>query len=99
MKTINGDLLKLAKDGEFDVIAHGCNCHNQMGAGIARQIREQFPEAWFVDQLTIPGDKLKLGTITIAKHENLIIANCYTQYNYTRSTIDIDYDAVRRRIM
>jgi len=35
---IEGDLIKLAKQGEFDVITHGCNCHNIMGAGIALQM-------------------------------------------------------------
>jgi O-acetyl-ADP-ribose deacetylase (regulator of RNase III) len=29
---IDGDLIKLAKEGKFDVIAHGCNCHSTMGA-------------------------------------------------------------------
>lgn len=33
MKYIIGDLLKLADDGQFDVIVHGCNCFNTMGAG------------------------------------------------------------------
>ena len=95
MKTINGDLLKLAKEGFFETIGHGCNCHNQMGACIARQIREQFPEVWRVDQLTVPGDKSKLGTITYFEYETFTVVNCYTQYNYTRSKVDADYDAIR----
>lgn len=43
IKTIKGDLIELALTGEFDIIAHGCNCYNQMGAGIALQIRKAFP--------------------------------------------------------
>lgn len=39
---IQGDLIKLAKEGKFDVIAHGCNCHCTMGAGIAPQMAEAF---------------------------------------------------------
>ena len=35
MKTVTGDLIALAQQGTFDVIAHGCNCMCQMGAGIA----------------------------------------------------------------
>ena len=38
MKTITGDLIKLAQDGVFDVIIHGCNCQNTMGAGIAKTV-------------------------------------------------------------
>ena len=96
MKTITGDLIELGKAGHFDVIIHGCNCHNQMGAGIAKQIRYNFPNTWMADQLTIPGDKSKLGTITFAREGTLIVVNAYTQYNYTRDKVDVDYDAIRR---
>jgi len=39
---IEGDLIELAKQGMFDVIAHGCNCHSVMGAGIAPQMAKAF---------------------------------------------------------
>ena len=39
---IDGDLITLAKAGTFDVIAHGCNCHSTMGAGIAPQMAKAF---------------------------------------------------------
>lgn len=39
---IQGDLIKLAKEAKFDVIAHGCNCHSQMGAGLAPQMAKAF---------------------------------------------------------
>lgn len=38
MKEIKGDLLKLAKEGLFDIIIHGCNTKRTFGAGIALQI-------------------------------------------------------------
>jgi O-acetyl-ADP-ribose deacetylase (regulator of RNase III) len=38
----DGDLITLAKAGKFDVIAHGCNCHSTMGAGIAPQMAKAF---------------------------------------------------------
>ena len=37
LQTRNGNLLQLADDGVFDVIVHGCNCFNEMGAGISKQ--------------------------------------------------------------
>lgn len=37
-----GDLIELAKRGEFDVIVHGCNCLSSMGAGIAPQMAKAF---------------------------------------------------------
>jgi len=42
IKYVDGDLIKLALKGEFDVIVHGCNCFCQMGAGIAPQMAEAF---------------------------------------------------------
>ena len=95
-----GDLLKLGKAGEFDVIIHGCNCFNTMGAGIAKQVKSQFPEAYEADARTKKGDKDKLGKYT--KHEyatnteceSLYVINAYTQYAYWNA-FDVDYDAIR----
>ena len=39
---IEGDLIKLTKQGTFDVITHGCNCLSNMGAGIAPQMAKAF---------------------------------------------------------
>ena len=41
-KEIYGDLISLSKEGIFDVIAHGCNCHSTMGAGLAPQMAKAF---------------------------------------------------------
>jgi len=62
MKEITGDLLALALQGQFDVIVHGCNCFCTMGAGIAKTIKKQFPEAYVADQNTQPADHTKLGS-------------------------------------
>lgn len=104
MKYVEGDLLELAKQGMFDVIAHGCNCFNTMGAGIAKSIKEQFPKAYEADCKTMSGDIDKLGNYTAARFYNdqkrvFGILNCYTQYHYGRNHIDgkdkpIDYEAL-----
>ncbi len=86
MKKVKGDLVKLALDGKFDLIIHGCNCFCTMGAGIAKQIKTVFPEAYLADQKTEVGDQSKLGNYTWAKGPNsLIIVNAYTQYHYAFS--------------
>jgi len=82
MKIIEGDLLKLAQQGEFDIIVQGCNCFNTMGSGLAKQIKQQYPDAYVVDKRTISGDINKLGTYTIMFGETFDIVNAYTQYNY-----------------
>lgn len=69
---MKGDLLWLGRTGEFDVIIHGCNCFNAMGAGIARSVQTHFPEAYVVDLTTEMGAVEKLGTYTWA------VVDCYT---------------------
>ena len=105
MNEIKGDLIEMALEGHFDVITHGCNCFCTMGAGIAPQIKEAFPDAWQADSGTRRGDIMKLGCYTYADIEIkdrgwLTVVNSYTQYNYGRNHEDgdekpIDYDALR----
>jgi len=99
MKVTEGDLIKQAKEGRFGLIVHGCNCFCTMGAGIARGIKGQFPEAFEADQTTQKGSKEKLGTCSFAKIEregiNLIVVNAYTQFDYRGRGEKVDYDAVR----
>jgi len=45
MKTIQGNLIHLAQNGEFDLIVHGRNCFRTMGAGNAKGIKAAFPES------------------------------------------------------
>ncbi len=101
MKQIQGDLIKLAEEGYFDVIIHGCNCFCTMGAGIAKSVRAVFPQAYQADLQTIKGDKDKLGTFSHAdvmtEHGKLTIINAYTQYDWERSKNKqlADYEAIR----
>lgn len=99
MKVIQGDLLKAALEGRFNLIIHGCNCHCTMGAGIARGIKTLFPEAYEADRSTVKGDMTKLGTISWAQVERgeqeIIIINAYTQFDYTGAEVLVDYRAVR----
>jgi O-acetyl-ADP-ribose deacetylase (regulator of RNase III) len=97
MKIINGDLIELGKNNEFDIILHGCNCYNVMGAGIAAQIAQQFPDAQMADNETLRGDAGKLGTYTIGMSGRLVILNCYTQFGISSTGNDVfEYTAFER---
>jgi O-acetyl-ADP-ribose deacetylase (regulator of RNase III) len=101
IKYVDGDLLKLADEGYFDVIAHGANCFCVMGAGIAPQIKAKYPEAYAVDCETTAGDVKKLGTITHTKNTTPIVVNIYSQYDTKgrrQGKMDLDYDALRSGI-
>lgn len=100
MKVLEGDLLALALQGEFDVIIHGCNCQCQMGKGIALAIKNQFPAAYIADCQTAKGAKSKLGTFSSANIQltahKLTIVNAYTQYHWRGTGIKVDYVAVKQ---
>ena len=103
-KEIEGDLIKLALEGKFDVIAHGCNCFCTMGAGIAVQMAKTFGcDKYILESKEYKGDISKLGCID-HWHENtfkggvdihltninskLYVVNAYTQYHYGKNHID-----------
>ena len=98
MNVVDGDLIALALDGRFDVIVHGCNCFCTMGAGVARRIRAEFPEAYAADRSTAPGDRAKLGTISAAhvlrNRRRITIVNAYTQFDWRGKGDVLDYEAL-----
>lgn len=98
LKTVKGDLLKMGKDNEFDIIMQGCNCFCIMGSGIAVQIATQFPDAKLADDETVRGDPGKLGTYSIGMHGRLVILNCYTQFRTSAGPNDdvFEYKAFER---
>jgi len=97
MNIKNGDLLAMGKDNEFDIIMHGCNCYNMMGAGIAAQIAQQFPDTQMADNETLRGDPGKLGTYTVGMSGRLVILNCYTQFGVSSTGVDVfEYTAFER---
>jgi len=94
MKEIKGNLITLANEGNFQIIAHGCNCFNTFGSGIAKEIKERLPEAYKVDHRTKKGDINKLGNMTKYSYDNFTILNCYTQYSYSNYEPQLDYEAL-----
>jgi O-acetyl-ADP-ribose deacetylase (regulator of RNase III) len=97
-ETVEGDLLKLFEQGEFDAIVHGCNCFHSMSGGIARVIASRYPQTEEADLATNFGDPTKLGqidpvTVTRDDLSQGIVINAYTQYN---PGADFNYDAIRK---
>ena len=84
MKGIQGDIVKMALNGEFDFIIHGCNCECAMNGGIAKQIKKAFPVVYEADARTESCDARKMGRLSYTKvklrtEKRLIIVNGYTQ--------------------
>lgn len=95
MKKVKGDLLKSNKN----VIAHGCNCQGSMGAGIAKQIKEQYPKAYekYVKACSEYSADDLLGRVQYVEINNTFyIANLFTQKYYGRLHNGLDYDVFKK---
>jgi O-acetyl-ADP-ribose deacetylase (regulator of RNase III) len=91
----------MARNKEFEVIAHCANCFCTFGAGIALQIKHMFPEAYEADCATVSGDETKLGSLSFSEKNGLTVVNLYGQFDFRgrrSGKMDVDYDAVRSAI-
>lgn len=104
MKIIIGDVIKSFENKEIDVLIHGCNIYNTMNKGIAKIIKEKYPEAYKIDCKTIKGDRTKLGTYTFVpiylenSHVVQAIYNLYTQATYWDINDMFSYEALENGI-
>jgi O-acetyl-ADP-ribose deacetylase (regulator of RNase III) len=102
MRTIKGDLIKLAEEGKFDIIIHGCNCFHKMRSGLAKQLADRYPIVEETDRQTEYGDRNKLGTgrlVSVKSKTSDIwfsIFNVYTQYYWSRKEDVFEYDAFQK---
>lgn len=79
---------------ECRIIAHGVNCRAAIGSGVAGQIARLFPSAKSEYLRKFKEDGWRLGDVQFVFVEDKIIANCATQYDYGRSGVYVDYEAV-----
>ena len=100
MRILEGDIFDYMNQGCFDIVIHGCNCFNTMGAGIAAQFKTKYPSVCNIDLQSTKGDKNKLGKFTEsqittqANNHKVIVLNAYTQFHYG-SGLKADYQAIR----
>jgi O-acetyl-ADP-ribose deacetylase (regulator of RNase III) len=94
IKIIKGNILYATED----IIAHQCNCQGIMGAGLAKQIRNKYPEVYesykrycnnTIDKSTLLG-----CTQFVNCFNGKCVANLFGQYGYGRDTQYTDYDAL-----
>lgn len=82
-KYIVGDITET----ELKYIAHGVNCQNKMGSGVAKALYEKFPEVkseyhmWCEDRKASNPSNL-LGTYFYVESNDKVIFNLFTQLNY-----------------
>ena len=98
IQEIDADLMEYPLQG----IIHQANCFHTMGAGIAKRIKEKYPEAYDADiKAGTIGDSKRLGTFSVGHclREDKYIYNLYGQYNYGHYARYTSYDAVDRALI
>lgn len=94
---VKGDLFA----GDHPVIAHGVNCQGVMGSGVAKLVKEKYPEVYksykeLCDRYSEKSWMMRplLGGIQLVPIINgPVVINCFTQNKYG-SGKQVSYDAV-----
>ena len=84
-----GDVLK----SNEVAILHGCNCQGVMGAGIARQIKDQYPKVFNEYYKRFVTHGLELGSVQYVAADNKLFINAMTQKNIGNGR-QVSYDAI-----
>ena len=91
--TVEGDVF----ESNADVIVHQVNCQGVMGSGVAKQVREKFPEVFKAYQKRCRDTLTPLGHTLFVKSEGTVIANLFAQdkFGYDGKCYT-DYEALRQ---
>lgn len=102
IREIKGNLL----DTDLNFIAHGVNCQDKMGSGVAKALFTVYPEVkqqyhkYFGDNihLAINGQEDFLGTVQpVTVKDGKIVFNLFTQENYGYDgKLYVDYNSIQK---
>jgi len=102
MNVKTGNLIDGLFNGEVDIIAHCCNCQNNFGSGVAKEIKERIPSAYEGDCYAheqMAGNLL--GFYFVNHPDKHKVANIYAQEyygtygdHYKRTGRQLDYGAL-----
>jgi O-acetyl-ADP-ribose deacetylase (regulator of RNase III) len=92
VKIEKGDLF----EAKVDIIAHGVNCKNGFGSGVAGAMAITHPRAKTEYHRKFFKEKWKLGDVQFVFSGDKTIANCATQNEYyPRNKCHADYYSIR----
>jgi O-acetyl-ADP-ribose deacetylase (regulator of RNase III) len=83
VETIEGNLLDFPNG--INTIAHSCNTQNVMGGGLAKQIKDRYPEVFETDRKAVLNKENSLGYFSFCKldsNPDKRIINLYTQQEF-----------------
>ena len=79
---------------DIELILHGCNSKGVMGSGVAKIVRERYPEAYESYALWC-SKGFRLGQYLAVPSNNKIIINAVTQQNYGKAIEQLGPNPVR----
>ncbi|MEK4025373.1 macro domain-containing protein [Sporosarcina sp. FSL W7-1283] len=95
IKQVIGNLL----DAPEVIIGHQVNCKFVMGAGLAKQIRQVYPEAYY-SYMSASHQSDLLGKIQVVNiNSKRTVVNLFAQYNYGRTGLYTDYQALKETLV
>jgi O-acetyl-ADP-ribose deacetylase (regulator of RNase III) len=78
-----GNVINAALSGKYDMFAQGCNCLNEMGAGVALQVKKRIPTMYLADRDFRINSEDRLGMMShVYDSNNTLLCNLYTQYHW-----------------
>lgn len=92
IKYVKGDLFEAPED----IIAHGCNCRNGYGSGVAYTMSQRYPKAKSLFHEKYDEEGWSLGDVQfVLQNDGKYIANCATQDHFVpRGFKHADYGAI-----
>jgi O-acetyl-ADP-ribose deacetylase (regulator of RNase III) len=97
IRIIEGDIL----ESNADIIFHQVNCQGVMGSGLAKQIRDKYPNVYqdYKNYCNQHKPEELLGTICCSRYNELnCICNVFGQLNYGTNKVQTDYAAVKKAL-
>ena len=94
-----GCLITAFESGAELAIAHGCNCLNIMGAGIAYQVKNRLPELYLADTRAHLSGKAVPGEISYHFYNQRKVGiNLYTQFGISKTADVFKYAESERAL-
>ena len=92
MIAVKGDVL----NAPFQIIAHQVNCKGVMGAGLAKQIRNKYPDMFIAYKRICDSEAAHLGDcLGWYAHDGHYIMNIFAQDGYGRDKTYTNYESMR----
>lgn len=98
LKIVYGDIFDPKLDNLSRVVVHGCNAQGVMASGIAKTIRDKFPEVYTDYKSFEKSWQLRLGDVIYTTiSDNLVVASAITQQCYGKdpSVVYVKYSAIQ----